>query len=108
MKQAQPRGLNRTRVQQLLAKAAPESSIGDRIEIVSRQFLGSPYRTNPLIGSPDEAEVFTAALDGFDCVTYMETAIALARASTVDGFISWLRRIRYADGRIEWKRRNHY
>jgi hypothetical protein len=52
--------------------------------------------------------VFTASLDGFDCVTYIETVLALARASNVDDFIEWLRKIRYEQGRIQWERRNHY
>jgi hypothetical protein len=52
--------------------------------------------------------VFTAALDGFDCVTYIETILALARASNVDDFVEWLRKIRYDRGRIRWERRNHY
>src|SRR5262249_26333462 len=59
-------------------------------------------------GSSDTREVFTASLDGFDCVTYIETILALARASDVDEFVEWLRKIRYEHGRIEWKRRNHY
>jgi D-alanyl-D-alanine carboxypeptidase/D-alanyl-D-alanine-endopeptidase (penicillin-binding protein 4) len=61
-----------------------------------------------LIGSADTSEVFAAPLDGLDCVTYIETILALARASTVDEFIGALRRIRYERGCIEWKRRNHY
>lgn len=52
--------------------------------------------------------MFTAALDGFDCVTYMETVLALARADNVDEFVEWLRRVRYEDGEIDWRRRNHY
>ena len=70
--------------------------------------LGYPYKPNPLIGSADTAEVFTASLDGFDCVTYIETIVALARASNVDDFTEWLRKIRYEQGRIQWERRNHY
>ena len=108
MKHAGLRGLNRRRVEQLLSKAKHEDVAARRIEILSRNFLGLPYQPNPLIGSADTAEVFTASLDGFDCVTYIETVIALARASNIDDFTEWLRKIRYERGRIEWKRRNHY
>lgn len=108
MKPAQPRGLSRRRVEQLLAKINSDRSAGSRIDVLSRQFLGRPYKTNPLTGSADTAEVFTASLDCFDCVTYIETVVALARASDVDGFIEWLRKIRYERGRIQWERRNHY
>jgi hypothetical protein len=108
MKYPQPRGLRWRRVEQLLSKINSDRSAGSRIEVLSRQLLGLPYKTNPLIGSADTAEVFTASLDGFDCVTYIETVVALARASDVDGFIEWLRKIRYERGRIQWQRRNHY
>ena len=108
MKQADPRGLSRRRVEQLLSETKHGASAGRRIEVLSRHFLGVPYKPNPLIGSADAAEVFTASFDGFDCVTYIETVVALARASNVGDFIEWLRKIRYERGRIQWERRNHY
>ena len=108
MKYPQPRGLSRRRVEQLLSKIKSDRSAGSRIDVLSRQFLGRPYKTNPLIGSADTAEVFMVSLDGFDCVTYIETVVALARASNVDSFTEWLRKIRYERGRIQWERRNHY
>jgi hypothetical protein len=108
MKHPQPRGLNRRRLEQLLSKTRNDSRVGVRVEVLSRRFLGHPYRTNPLIGSTKTGEVFTASLDGFDCVTYIETILALARACDVDGFVEWLRRIRYDRGRIRWEQRNHY
>src|SRR5580704_18774768 len=108
MKHPQPRGLSRRRVEQLLSETKNEHCAGRRIEALSRHFLGLTYQPNPLIGSAGTAEVFTASLDGFDCVTYIETVVALARASNVDEFTDWLRKIRYEEGRIQWKRRNHY
>src|SRR5712671_2310645 len=108
MKHADPRGLSRRRVEQLLSKTKNDDSTSSRIDALSRQFLGQPYEPNPLIGSADTAEVFTASFEGFDCVTYIETVVALARASNVGDFTEWLRKIRYERGRIQWKRRNHY
>jgi len=108
MKRAQPRGLNRRRVAQLLSQTRDDQCAGRRINALSRRFLGLPYQPNPLIGSADVSEVFTASLDGFDCVTFIETVVALARASDVDDFTHWLRKIRYEQGRIQWERRNHY
>src|SRR5438094_8944666 len=89
-------------------KTKSHGSAANRIEVLSRHFLGNPYKTNPLIGSSDTPEVFTASLDGFDCVTYIETILALARASTADEFSKWLRKIRYEQGCVAWVRRNHY
>ena len=108
MKHAPPRGLSRRRVEQLLSKTKHDRSAGSRIDVLSRHFLGHSYKPSPLIGSADTPEVFTASLDGFDCVTYIETIVALALASNVDDFTEWLRKIRYEQGRIQWERRNHY
>ncbi len=108
MKHAHPRGPGDRRVEQLLAKAKGGACAGSRMDILSRRFLGHPYKVNPLIGSAEAAEVFTASLDGFDCVTYIETVLALARATNVDDFSKWLRKIRYERGRIQWRWRNHY
>lgn len=104
----QPRGLNRRQVDQFLSEAKGQSSAGSRIDVLSRRLLGHPYQPNPLIGSAAEAEVFVASLDGFDCVTFIETVLALALSSNAGDFIQWLRKIRYEEGRIEWERRNHY
>jgi len=108
MEHAQPRGLSRRRVQQLLSETKYDRCAGSRIDVLSRHFLGHSYKPDPLIGSADTAEVFTAPLDGFDCVTYIESILALAFASNVDDFIERLRKIRYERGRIQWERRNHY
>ena len=108
MKHRAPRGLSRLRVDRLLSKTKDDRSIGGRIALLSGHFLGHCYQPNPLIGSADTAEVFTASFDGFDCVTYIETVVALARASNVDNFIDWLRKIRYERGRVQWQQRNHY
>jgi hypothetical protein len=107
MKHAQPIGLSRGQVERLLSETKYVPT-GNRVDFLSRHFLGYSYKPNPLIGSADTAEVFTVSLDGFDCVTYLETIVALARATNVDGFIEWLRKIRYEQGRIKWERRNHY
>lgn len=108
MKAAQPRALNRHSVEQLIRSAEDERSAAGRIDVLSQRFLGYPYQSDPLIGSAETAEVFTTSLDGFDCVTYLETVVALAGASNVDEFADLLRRIRYDKGRVGWSRRNHY
>lgn len=108
MKHPKPLGLSRRRVEQLLSKTKDDHSAASRIDVFSRHFVATPYQPNPLIGSADTVEVFTASLDGFDCVTYIETVVALSRAADVDDFVEWLRKIRYERGSIQWNRRNHY
>jgi len=107
MKRAQPRSSSRRRIQKLLSTAGFSGSAGARIDAVSREFLGLPY-SSTLIGSAEQPEVFVASLDSFDCVTYIETVLALAAASTPTHFSELLRQLRYDRGRVEWKKRNHY
>ena len=108
MSHPQPRGLDRRCVEKLLSKTRNDHAVGSRVEHLSRHFIGHSYKQSPLIGSADAAEVFTASFVGFDCVTYIETILALALASKVDDVGDWLRKIRYERGSIQWDQRNHY
>ena len=103
-----PESFSRSLAEQILSKARGERCASRRIETLSRLFLGHPYKPDPLIGSAGGSEVFTASLDGFDCVTYIETIVALARASNADSFVEELRQIRYEQGCVRWEERNHY
>src|SRR5438477_7780356 len=107
MKRAEPRSSSRRRIQKLLSTATSSRSAGARIEGFSREFLGLPY-SSTLIGSAERPEVFVASLDTFDCVTYIETVLALARASNPAQFAEFLRHLRYDRGRVAWEKRNHY
>lgn len=78
------------------------------MEVLSSSLVGCPYKAHGLVGSVDEPELFTASLERFDCVTYVETVLALARACDPGTFADELCRIRYDGGRVEWPRRNHY
>lgn len=108
MTKTRPRGPDVRRLRQLLSGARPHRTVPARMETLSASLVGSPYVAHGLVGSAAEPEVFTASLEGFDCVTYVETVLALARASDPAGFAEELRRIRYDGGQVEWARRNHY
>jgi hypothetical protein len=82
--------------------------IGERMRLISSRFSGCPYIVNPLIGSARAPEVFTVSLAGFDCVTYIETVLALALSDSVDQFVETIRHVRYKNGQVDWKSRNHY
>jgi hypothetical protein len=84
------------------------SDLGERLERLSACLLDLPYLNNPLGGGPDEKEAMTIRFDGFDCVTYVETALALALSREAEQFADALREMRYRDGRVEWRSRNHY
>jgi hypothetical protein len=93
---------------ELLAEAGAGASVGQRLRLITARLLGTPYLPHPLIGSATEPEVFTVTLQGFDCVTLVETALALAWAADLEAFLTLLRQVRYRHGEIAWQQRLHY
>ena len=92
----------------LLAEVAGTSGLPERLGRLSARLLGRPYVVSPLVGSQDEPEELVCRLDGFDCVTYVETVLALGRCRTAADFAPALTALRYDGGRIDWRARNHY
>ena len=84
------------------------NSVAARVESISGRFLGYPYLAHSLVGSVDTPEVFNDSLKGFDCVTYIESVMALLYADKTRNYSSILKKLRYSDGRVGWRRRNHY
>ena len=86
--------------------------IGEVIARVGRWFVGAPYTPSTLEAPGPEGLVVN--LREFDCVTYVESMLALARvirarSSDFTEFKNELRRIRYRDGKlIEYPSRLHY
>ncbi len=92
----------------LLEAAPPTLPFPRRVEALCDRLAGSPYRNSPLGGGPDQAEVFTVHLGGFDCVTLFETVTALALSASEPEFLRRLHRLRYRDGRTDYFTRRHY
>ena len=90
--------------------AAP--STGALMQTVGRHFEGRPYLTGTLDAPPTETLVIR--FDGFDCVTFVETALALARSAqaadtTYAGFARRLAEQRYRNGGpVGYCNRLHY
>jgi len=100
--------LVRQRIAGLIGDAAAAPTVAQRIDVISKALVGSPYRGHTLIGSARYAEQFVMRDDVFDCVTFCETVLAAALARDPARFETQLRLIRYKDGEIDWRARNHY
>jgi len=92
----------------LIAAARAFSVLSQRIDFISRAWLGTRYQADTLIGGPRKQEVMVVRDDRFDCVTYCETVLAAAKASDLGEFKSALQTIRYHNGTLTWRERNHY
>ncbi len=90
--------------------------IGQIMVRVGKRFVGSPY--TPYTLDPPGPERLVVDLRGFDCVTYVESVLALARVIRAsrggelpdfNAFTAELRRIRYRNGRMDgYTSRLHY
>ena len=103
-----PAGLKADEVNSILREAKRVKNLSERIDLISAHFIGRPYIAGSLGGGPDVAEPFCATLEGFDCVTYIETVLALASSNSLGDVADALREIRYKDGKVDWFHRNHY
>lgn len=87
----------------------PPVSINEKINHFSQVFLDKPYLNNPLgegiNGHYSQKPLFRT--DGFDCLTYVETVLALTFANNLTQFIENLHTIRY-NGTIDFVYRNHF
>lgn len=103
-----PSRLDPDAANRILEKARDSYELSQRLDQISAKFLGSAYQEGSLGGGVGLTEEFRIDLKVFDCVTLIEVVLALALARSLDDFIEKTRRIRYADGRIDWFHRNHY
>src|SRR5439155_6120145 len=81
----------------------------ERIDSLSRLFVGVPYTDLPLGDGeqgPEPGPLFRT--DGVDCQTYVETVLAMANARNLDQAKAILDDIRYADGKPSFQSRNHF
>jgi N-acetylmuramoyl-L-alanine amidase-like len=101
-------GAAESRIDRLIVQSGGRGTISQRIDFISAALRGIQYQENTLIGGPNLSEKFVVRDDAFDCVTFCETVIAAAIASDRNEFDSVLRNIRYHNGIVAWRERNHY
>ena len=95
-------------LESLLARVDGVGELDRRLERLSGHLVDRPYLVNPLCGSPTQQEKLVSRVDGFDCVTFIESVVALAGSSTPEEFEPRLTALRYHLGRVQWLERNHY
>ncbi len=89
-----------------------ELPLGDLMVEIGREFMARPYLTGVLDQGSEETLV--CRLDGFDCVTFLESALALARTIraqdyTYETYARHMRDQRYRDGQMDgYCSRLHY
>ncbi|MCK5832128.1 DUF1460 domain-containing protein [bacterium] len=91
-------------IKQGLRKAQNLSFI-DRVEFWSRFFLNKPYFKHPL---SDNGGKQSLRFDGFDCMTLVETCLALGMSSEIREVLPNLNNIRYYNSAQDFAHRKHF
>jgi len=95
-------------LERAIGQAQRSPAIADRIEQLSRLFLGTPYGEFPLgEGSGVESQPRWRA-DMVDCQTYVETVLAMANARSLSEAQALLDDIRYRSPPLSFATRNHF
>jgi len=103
-----PNFAGEVRIGRLITEARGKGSISQKIDFISGALRGTRYEGYTLIGGPQRPEQFVARDDAFDCVTFCETVLAAAVSNNPGEFDASLRTIRYHNGVVSWRERNHY
>ena len=85
-----------------------EGDLPARLRVAADVLRGRPYRALGLVGGADDKERLVVDLATFDCVTFVESALALASSTSRTGFVRELKRWRYRDAQVDWRARLHY
>ncbi|WP_228001852.1 DUF1460 domain-containing protein [Nocardia australiensis] len=96
------------KIDELLALRGDAQGRGELIELLSRQFLGTPYGADMLVGSATQPEQLVVDFRRVDCFTYLDYVEALSRSADRDQFVANLIETRYAGGRVEFLQRKHF
>ena len=97
-----------TELDNIIHQASTLRSRGEKVEYISRQFLGTPYRESTLRGTIDTEEVLVIDLEGVDCFTLLDYVEAMRISGSFDSFTRNIVRVRYRGGKISFSHRNHF
>jgi len=103
--------MDKADINDLLTKKSVENlTITERMSFYSEMFLGMPYGLT-CVGDGPYALYDTKPLLTFDttnCMVFCEDVLALSISDSYENFFNNLQQIRYKDGVIGMKTRNHY
>lgn len=93
-----------------LQSLATSTKLLARIAAASGLFVGCPYENNPngegRAGDIDQNPLYR--FDAFDCLTYVNTVLALAHATDIDHFKKMILRVNYYQQQASYLKRFHF
>jgi hypothetical protein len=99
---------SRVELDSIIRGSSRINDAGERIDFLSKLFLGVAYAGSTLIGDKNTTEVFVIDLGGFDCLTFIEYIEAMRLSGSYCDFTGNLKRVRYRSGVVDFMNRNHF
>jgi hypothetical protein len=96
------------KVDRILRETSELSDPCNKIAIISKEFLHTPYNESTLIGDADTSEVFVINLEQVDCFTYLDYVEAMRLSTSFTEFKENLASVRYHNGEVHYAKRNHF
>jgi len=97
--------MNNKEINNIIIKTSKKKNFLNKIVKYSWLFTKTPYKLN-VLGEGKKKPLYS--FKAVDCVTYIETVLALANSNTLNNSISLLQKIRYKNGEIKYNKRNHF
>jgi hypothetical protein len=94
-------------LESLMKEAGSIDDPGERIDFLSRRFLGTLYQESTLIGDQKSKEVLVINLEVVDCFTFIDYSEAMRLSLSFAEFKENLKKIRYHGG-VSYENRNHF
>jgi Protein of unknown function (DUF1460) len=95
---------------QSLLRQAQDLGAADKISFISSHFIGANSTLGPL--GEGDLDIFDRdplySFSDFDCTTFVETVMALSLSKDFEDFFSNILNIRYENGIVDFKHRNHF
>ncbi len=91
----------------LILASSRIENLGERIDFLSRQFLGTEYEGSTLTGD-GRPEVFVINLKKVDCFTFIDYIEAMRLSRSTEEFTENVRKVRYRAGVVSFENRNHF
>jgi hypothetical protein len=99
---------SREHLGRLIDESSKITLAGERVAFLSGHFLHTLYEESTLTGDMSHDEEFVINLAGVDCLTFLEHIEALRLSSSFGEFEERLRGVRYRDGKVSFRSRNHF
>lgn len=97
---------DRQTLEDVIREAAGITPASNRAIFLAKSFIGTPSKDR--VFSQTDPEEFMVDFEGMNCLSFVESVLALANAHHYEEFLEMLQRIRYYNGEISYANRNHY